>query len=82
MTDTNSDRVWRVDEWLECAGHPFSRMTLLAEIAAGRIDARTAGVKNVVILTSPREYFERCPRHAGYAHGRAAKARQRKAVTT
>jgi hypothetical protein len=77
MTDTsNEHRVWRVDEWLECAGNPFSRLTLLAEIYAGRIDARKAG-KNVVILTSPRDYFERCPRHPGYAGVRAAKARQR-----
>jgi hypothetical protein len=78
MTDTNNEhRVWRPDEWLKAAGNPFSRMTLYAEIFAGRLDARKVGPKSVVILTSPKEYFESCPRHAGYAVGRAAKARQR-----
>jgi hypothetical protein len=78
MDNPDTDhRVWRPDEWLKAAGNPFSRMTLYAEIYAGRIDARKAG-KNVIILTSPRDYFARCPRHAGYAVGGALIARQRK----
>jgi hypothetical protein len=53
-------RGWRPQIWLEHAGHPFSLPNLYREIKEGRIDARKAGRK-VIILTSPREYFESLP---------------------
>jgi hypothetical protein len=69
----NEHRVWRPAEWLKAAGNPFSRVTLYAEIHAGRLDARKVG-KNTVILTSPRDYFASLPRRLGPAVGRARKA--------
>jgi hypothetical protein len=81
MFPENNDaehRVWRPNEWLKAAGHPFSRPKLYSEIHAGRIDARKVG-SNTVILTSPRDYFRSLPRHLGYAFGRGAR---RKAEVT
>jgi hypothetical protein len=60
MRDDNEVRGWRPRDWLDAAGNPFSLHGLYAEIKRGRIDARKAGRK-VILLTSPREYFESLP---------------------
>jgi hypothetical protein len=73
MTDTTDNRAsWRRDDWLKAAGYPFSHVTLYKEIRAGRIDARKAG-KNLVILTTPRDYLMSLPRKMGVPWGRGRK---------
>jgi hypothetical protein len=78
MTLINDDfnappRSWRPNDWLREAGFPFSRPTLYAEIRAGRIKVRKAGIRNTLIVTSPREYLASLPEGIGPAVGRARK---------
>jgi hypothetical protein len=56
---------WRIDDWLRAAGHPFQRPKLYGEIHAGRIAVRKIGRRRLVILTSPRAYFESLPDKVG-----------------
>jgi hypothetical protein len=66
-------RSWRTNDWLREAGFPFSRPTLYAEIKAGRIKVRKAGIRNTLIVTSPREYLASLPEGIGPPVGRARK---------
>jgi hypothetical protein len=72
MSDIASERLWRVQDWLAAAGHPFSRSKLYAEVHAGRLDARTAG-DVTLIATSPAAYFAGLPRGLGPPFGRGRK---------
>jgi hypothetical protein len=78
MTDVTSERLplrlWRINDWLAAAGHPFSRAKLYSEIRKGRIDARTAG-DCTLIATSPAAYFASLPRGLGPAFGRGKRGR-------
>jgi hypothetical protein len=79
MTLINDDfndappRSWRMNDWLREAGFPFSRPTLYAEIKAGRIKVRKAGIRNTLIVTSPAQYLGSLPEGIGPAVGRARK---------
>jgi hypothetical protein len=69
MSDIASEKLWRVNDWLKAAGHPFSRSKLYSEINKGRLDARTAG-DCTLIATSPADYFAGLPRGLGPPFGR------------